>query len=263
MEIRYKLFNDMAYDKDAQKALSLALCLRAVAHKNVIIRNFSPNKIRALTGCSAKTFKKYLPKMLKMGLVSTCGKHDNHLSIKSFGSRRKKRNINIEVKTESFRKTYEYIRALVFTHRVARKRRIERLLQALHDPKTNKEFKKARDKMRRLVKNGILHDRNMKYDEYGYSFKGIAKAAGVCVRTAQRIVKYAIKKRWVKKENHADCYYAPGISFSYVEWATYTNQNFIIVVKANTYQLSKRMETLMVPEARKRKPSSSHPASSL
>ena len=115
---------------------------------------------------------------------------------------------------------------------------IKRTIQIATNPQKGQNCKAARKLVKRLVKQGLLHDVYSTYKEYGLSLKRIAKETGNCIRTAQRIMQYAIDKNWVKKQNHTEKVFAPNINHYQVQGYTFSTKNNLYRVYANTYELN-------------------------
>ena len=240
--ISRKIFASLEGDKALQKAMSIFICLRrCVAERGGVIHDFTPNKIRKRTGISPETLKKYLPLLFELGFVSYGG-HGKHLILHKVHSRHKNRNISIDkIEQGKFHHVYKQLRQFLHLIREEKKSRIKRILQTLHNPASKKEHRRARRQVRNLVKLGYLSDRHQEYKEYGFSLELIAKIEGVCIRTAQRDNNELIKRGWLTKQRHIEAYYSPNVGYQYVENATYTTKHYIVIVKANTYELTDKI----------------------
>ena len=151
------------------------------------------------------------------------------------------RNINIDkFNLKSFKDTYRSLRAFIALSVQAQKDFIRRTLLLVTDPKNLKEYKAARRKVRSLVKQGLLESPQQKYVEYGLSLRRIAEETGNCVRTAQRIMQYAILHKWCKKTHH---FQKIAAKFYYLEFINekhaFFSNGYMYIVRATTYTLSK------------------------
>ena len=201
-----------------------------------MMRNYSVNKIHALTGISATTIKKYLPVLIENGWVKFDGKQQQHLIVSRLASDAKNRNICIDKFCyDSYKDVYRSLRAFLALIIQSHKDFIKRTIQIATNPKRGQNFKAARKLVKRLVRQGILKSVYDAYREFGLSLKRIAKETGNCVRTAQNIMNYAVSKKWCAKQHH----------YEKVKSANYFSTNFMFYkngnlynVFANTYELS-------------------------
>lgn len=92
--------------------------------------------------------------------------------------------------------------------------------------------------VRKLVHSGFLEDMCQEYAEYGLSLKRIAKEIGCSTVTALKTVNYAIENGWLLKHKHCIQYYAKGVSYMDIPWATFSTKNNIYVIQPNTYELT-------------------------
>lgn len=238
MKIRRRYFSDVRGNPQQQKAVSLALYLKSKLGRSSTITNYTPNKVRTMTGVCQKTFLRYLPLMVEMELVSFAGRHNEHLVINRLSSKTKMRNIDVaKFCYKSFTEVYRSLRAFIVLLIQSRKDYIKRTLQAAHAPKHSDDCKAARREVKRLVRNGTLKDVNEKYNEYGTSYKRMAKETGNCERTTENIIKYAIKKRWVKKTVNIIQTFMRGVMFTDVPGYDFTTKNNGYELKANMYRL--------------------------
>lgn len=238
MELSRRIINDIKGEQRKQKAVAIALCLKHSIGRDSCIHDYNPNKIHSLIGISPNTFKAYLPLMVEMGLVHFDGKNKEHLVISSLHSKRRNRNIDIHrFSFKTFKAVYNSLRAFIMLLIQRRKDFIKRTLQLANNPYPGDDCKKARIKVRCLVRQGIL--RKTIWDEKGISYKRIANEIGCCVKTAQKIVKFAIRRKWCTKTTHFNYFYMRGVNHRDVYGYTFTTLNYGYNVCANTYKLSK------------------------
>lgn len=238
MELSLRIINKIKGAPRKQKAVAIALCLKHVSGRDSIIRNVNPNKIHTLIGISPNTFTTYLPLMLDMGLVSFDGANNEHLVIRCLHSSHKSRNIDIHrINFKSFKEAYYGLRAFLFLLIQKRKDFIRRTLQLANNPYPGDDCKRARQKVKSLVKRGLL--KTWTYVEKGLSYKCIAKETGNCIKTAQKIAEYAVKKRWCTKKTHFNPFFMKGVNHMEIDGYTFTTLNYAYAVTANTYRLSR------------------------
>ena len=242
MKLRRRIINETKGDPRKQKAVALAICIKRSCGRNSTVKDYNPNKIQKLTGISPNTFTKYLPTMVEMGLVRFDGKNGEHLVVRCLHSSKDDRNVDIHrFCFNSFTEVYRSLRAFLVVLVQVRKDYVSRILQIATDPKKGQNCSAAKKKVRNLVRRGILRTVNEKVKELGISYKRFAKETGNCERTCERIVQYAIKRRWWKKHTHYEWTYMPGVNSMPVEGYLFTTRDYGFNVGANTYTLSNRI----------------------
>ena len=238
MRIRRRYLEDTKGQPQLQKAMALAVFLKSKLGRSSIITHYSPNKVRTLTGVCQKTFLRYLPLMIDLNLVSFAGRNNEHLIISRLSSKTKRRNIDIaKFCYKSFTEVYRSLRAFIVLLLQYRKDYIKRTLQAAQDPKKGSDFDAARKEVKRLVKCGVLRSIHQKYTEFGISYKRMTKETGNCERTCENIVKYAMKKRWVKKTVNVVQTFMKGVGCRDIPGYDFTTRNNGYRLAANTYRL--------------------------
>lgn len=232
--------NECKGQPQLQKAVALALYLKQRLGRSSMMKNYTINKLHELTGVSSTTLKKYLPILKRNKLIHFNGKNDQNLIVSKIASHTNNRNICVDrFCFDSFKDVYSSLRAFLLLIIQSHKDFVKRTIQIATNPKRGQKFKEARKLVKRLVKQGILHSIYDSYKEYGLSYKRIAKETGNCVRTAQRIVKYAISNKWITKQKHQEQVFAKNVCFYNVDTYTFSTKNNIYRIFANTYELNK------------------------
>lgn len=241
MKVRRRYMNDVKGSTMQQKALAMAVYLKhRIDRRDSTLYNFSPNKIKTITGIAPKTLMRYLPTMLSCGYAAFTGKNREHLLIKRLSSHSDYGNIDISnFRFDSFSEVYNSLRAYIFLMLQARKDYVRRILQAVKNPPKGADYKEIRRKVKVLVNRGIIRNAQQEYREFGLSFKRIAKEIGICTRTAENVVNFAVKKAWVKKERHVSQFFFPKVNRYPVKGCTFSTRNNVYVVRANSYALSR------------------------
>jgi len=237
MKVRRLILNGIKGQPMQQKALALAIYLKFKVGRDSIIKNFTINKIRNITGLSATTINKYLPILLENGWVTFCGSNKEHLVISRLASNTNNRNVCVDKFCfNSFKDVYNSIRSFLAILIQARKDFIKRTIQIATNPQKGQNCKAARKTMKRLVREGIIRDG--KYKEYGLSYKRIASELGNCARTAFRVMQYAINKNLLVKHNNIEQVYAPKVWYRHILGYTFATKNNLYSVHANTYTIT-------------------------
>lgn len=249
MLLKRRIFHECTGSPRVQKAVALALLLKLRLGRTSTLHDWSVNKLHDVAGVSATTIKKYLPVMRDLGLVYTHGKNNSHLVVKKLTSHRAGRDIDIsEFDFSSFKEIYNCLRAFLALAIQARKDFIRHTIHTLHNPSSIKELKKARAKMRRLVKNGAVSGMDAKFEDHGISRNRIAKETGNCLRTAHKVISFAVRKGWWRKENHQIRVLISDICFRETGGIfTYTTKNYLVLSLANTYTLADYIYSALFP----------------
>lgn len=226
-------------DKTIQKCLALAIILKSKL-KSSRISEYNLNKFCKITGISHKTAEKYEEEMLRNNFIHFEGTPDNRvLIVNSISSHTTNRNINIDaVDSSNFISAYRSLQSFLFMRIQHNKNFLRQLLQARHNPESSKEFRKIKRQVRDLVAQGKLKNANVQYEERGLSLVRIAKEIGCCIRTAERVVKFAIDRQWVEKQNNFEWIYAPHVNYREISGFTFSTQHKLCIVHPNTYTLS-------------------------
>lgn len=244
MQLRRKTFYRCKGDPRLQKALAIALYLKCLLGRSSTLPNWSINKLHSISKISATTLKKFMPILRRQGWVRFDGKNNQHLVITKLASHTEGRNIKVDAfNFESYKETYNSLRAFIALAIQHRKDFIRRTIQTCQNPASHDELKKARRTMKRLVSTGVLKGTDATFKERGTSYKRIAEETGNCIRTAQRIIGYAVRKGWCIKEHHCEQYYLKGICFrDGGGFFTFSTRNNYYVMRPNTYALSLPIE---------------------
>lgn len=232
-----------------QKAFALAIYIKSRCRRDSTVYNFNPHRIHKLVGISPNTFKKYYPLMVKMQLVHFSGKNNENLVFDHLKNRKHKQN-NIYFENfclGSYADIYKSLRSQIALCIQRRKNYVRHILQMTRNPKRNeyKEFHAANKKKRNLVRRGII--RNSEWRDYGISYQRIAKEVGCCVRTAQRVIAYAVDNGWCTKSHTWWRDKLPGVHFRPVDGYTFTTLNYGYVIQANTFTLCEAERPIPLP----------------
>lgn len=234
MKIRRTILLSIMGDKAAQKAVSLLMLLKSRIGRTSSIKGASVNRIAAISGTSPSTVRKYIPIWEDMQLVEWQGSRGDVLTIKRIASKTHHRNVEVDrLNYKTFKMLYKTLRSLLFLILNSHKRFIERLLRTATDPQNGEDFKKARKLSEFYARRDA--DGVFRYKEYGLSYKTIANRLGYCTRTAEEIVKFAVKLKWCRKTTHFLSHFLPNVRGMFVEGYTFTTRDHGYKVLANTY----------------------------
>ena len=245
MQVKRTLLFWALGDKSRIKALSLLLVLKSKLGKTQAIPKASQNKIAEIAGVSPSTIKRYIVIWERLGLIEWRGKKKDVLVVGRMAFRTKHRNISLDrLSFKDFKTVYEQFRSLLFLVILSCKSFVKRMIQTVNTSKDSEEVKAALKSCNRYVKRN--KNKEFEYQELGISYSKIGQKIGFCKRTAEKIVKIAVKKRWCRKFTHFEWTHLPGVNGMYVEGFTFTTLDYGFVVKANTYKLSRFWEVALI-----------------
>lgn len=246
MKLRRTWLNQSKGDMWEQKALALAIWLKHILH-NSRLENYSLGRLSAISGVSYRALKTYMTFMNINGYIHFEGTEKNKvLVIAKIASKRSCKNIDIsKFDFGSYKNVYNSLRSFIMARLQAKKDYIKHLLQLLHDPQKDTNYKVIRRKVRNLVQCGVLKSAHDEYQEWGLSLRKIAKEIGCCVRTAERVVKFGEIRNWLTKKCHYEQIFAPKIGFYLPEGYTFATKNNIYRVHSNTYTLSPSLSSAL------------------
>lgn len=218
-------------NKELLKAIAMFLLIRKRLGSN-ILKDYSINKLVNLLGAHARTIKKRMHVLSQYGLVTIVGKT---LMLRSVVSRHAKRNVKLgERKMEySSLKSVEYsLQAILVVVVQSRKDFAKRTIRNAHGASHDFNVVKAsRDAARKL-------GYGFEYKENGLSYKTIARRLGVSIKTAVKIVKFAVKCTILKKTTHYIATYMQSVCGMEVYGYTFTTRNYGYKVLANSYSVA-------------------------
>ena len=227
--LRYRFVEEMFGSVKLLKAIAMSLLVKYRTKTN-IIKDFTYNKLAAITGMHPDTIKKRLRTLREYGLVSMSG---NKLVFRSLVSRHKRRNVRIaKMKFAKIKDVERSLQAILVATIQLRKEFAKRAIRTAHNGRSFKEVKSAQ-KLSRRYKWGN------EYVERGLGYKKIAKALNICKATAVKIVKFAVKRAVLKKTTHYNYTFLPGINYyNPNNEYTFVTRNYGYKVGANTYEVA-------------------------
>lgn len=239
MQIKRRTMNECKGKPQLQKAVAIAICIKKRLDRSSMMRNYTINKLHTLTKISATTLNKYMPMLVEHNLVRFEGKNNQHLVVCKLASNTNNRNICIDKFVfDSFQSIYYSLRSFLALIIQSHKDFIKRTIQIATDPKKGEDCLAARKLVKRLVKQGVLNGRYERYKELGLGLKRIAKETGNCIRTAQRIMNFAIENNWAEKHKNVLQIWAKNVFYRDIQGFTFSTKNNIYKVCANSYVLN-------------------------
>lgn len=210
--------------------------------KGGFIRNWSFNQLAAITGTSPSTSKKYINELLDCGIAFIEGR--GNLRLKKMHSNSDHRNIRIDsLDLSSFKDACRSVQATAFLLKQASKDRVKSTTRSLAHPNSVEVLKKARRFCSRVV-SASKDAHSFVYRELGLSLAKISEICGVCVRTAQRIVGFALSRKWCSKEKRCVSHFTPAANYRDMSEFGYhfSTKNYSYRILANCYSLSSSMQ---------------------
>lgn len=218
-------------NKELLKAIAMLMFIRKQLGSS-ILRNYSTNKLVSITGAHASTIKKRIRVLSQYNLVSVT---DKTLVLRSIVSKHAKRNIKLGERFMKYStlKEVEYsLQAMLVKELQNKKDFAKRTIRNTHGSSHDyKVVKAARDVARKFGYGN-------QYVEKGLSYKTIAKRLGVSIKTAVKIVKFAVKRTILKKTTHFLSTYLPKVNYMEGLGYTFTTYNYGYTVLANTYAVA-------------------------
>lgn len=236
--IRRNIFNMIPDDKQFVKAFSLAIFIK---HKFVssTVTNFSFNKLHKITGLHSVTLKKRIRVLKNLGFIEYIGRNNEHLVVKSMSSHNKLRNIDLSnIVFDTIKDIEKSLLTLIVVEIQKRKNYVKQIINAFVNPKTTKQYKAARRKCRLF---GYGHQ----YNEYGISYKRIAREMGVGIQKAVKIIKFAVKYKFLEIIHRQEQEFCYGIKlidkYDGKKDYTFCTKNNKYTIFANEYVLGSRV----------------------
>lgn len=218
-------------NKELLKAIAMLMFIRKKLGSS-ILRNYSTNKLVSITGAHASTIKKRIRVLSQYNLVSIT---DKTLVLRSIVSKHARRNIKLGERFMKYStlKEVEYsLQAMLVKELQNKKDFAKRTIRNAHGSSHDyKVVKAARDAARKFGYGN-------QYIEKGLSYKTIAKRLGVSIKTAVKVVNFAVKRTILKKTTHFLSTYLPKVNYMEGLGYTFTTYNYGYTVLANTYAVA-------------------------
>lgn len=248
MKIRRNILLQCKGDKLMMKAIAMLLVLKDKAGACSSVRGFSYRRLSGILSVSPTTVKKYVRVWQEKGLVGYVGRDGDILVVRNIKSGTAHRNFDIKsFDLSSFKSAYHSLRAFLALTLQARKEYVRRIIRMATAPKRGEDYKAAIKYCNHHVRrNG---NGRLEFVEGGMSYGYMAKRIGFCITTMQRIVRYAVKRKWWTKRTHFIRTYMPGVNRMPVPGYMFTTLNYGFRVSANTYELSSRMYKCLLAAA--------------
>lgn len=250
--IRRKLLHEAEGDARRQKALAFLLCLRHHLGGRGSVPAYSRNKLHKLTGASDGTVKKYMGILTAWGLARFETERDGSRTLRftRLSSGTSHRNIKCDgLDWRSLQRAFESVRHLMHIMVISNKRFIEQAIRVRNNPRTLAKRMKREDfkKARALCKSYARPDANgsYTYDDWGMSYKTIAKRLGCCERTAFTYIDKGVRAHRFKREHHYEWVSLPYLTAEEIRRVggyTFTMDGWGVRVKANTYANTRSWE---------------------
>lgn len=248
------IFDALKNSKDGRKALALFIVLKHI-YRASGIRNYSPNKLRAVLGMHFYTVKRLMGVLIENGLCEFVGRDSKTLRLRSIRTGWKDRDIDISFIRFNLRRREDgaYVGVRYIIDRIAKelvavyildvnKRRdyARRLVSSSVNPNSKCEYVRAEKERRRRGYDKI-------FANVGISYEGLAKRLGMSIQTAFHSVQYAVNVGLLikqsnimridttDKEHLSDMAKAIQNKFGEKDIFTYVCGRYVYFVGANNY----------------------------
>ena len=239
--IRIDLLEAMSGNLVLVKAVAMAIFVKNRL-RDPRIRNYTPNRLRDLikryqSPPHHNTVRKYVNELLRMELAYMDG---CDLVLCSLSDRRGRYNISLKDTSEL---TIPELENLLLAAKVVlivkRKEYAKRTIEAAYNPKVSKdareEFKKARQTCRKYGYGNVFND-------YGISYKTIAKKLGICLQKAEEVIRFATEHGLLVKEKRQEQVFVFGIQCAekFLDGSyggSFATKNNVYKVLANIYTI--------------------------
>lgn len=193
-KISRKIYQVNVANTKVLKAISLLVFCKKVLPSSTL-SNFSYNKLHLITGLHINTLKKRIKILNDMELIQRVGKYNQHLLFCNV--RDKNSNVIIDrISFETVESVYNGLLAMFIVEKQRQKEYVRQLIASKNNPKTNEELKVAK---RICRKRGYTA-----FNDYGISYKFIAKKLGVSLNKVAEIIKYAVDRCMIFKQKHIE-----------------------------------------------------------
>lgn len=221
--------------KEVAKAIALSIFVKDKIVSSSI-NDFSYNKLRKITGLSISTLKKRIAILKDMNLVFLHGTHNQNLC---FASLCKSHHRNIDISYFRYDNIEELEKCIFASFLIEIQRKKDFVKHTIHIATDGHNLKDIKSAKRCCRKYGYGRE----YREYGISLRKIAREMGVCIKTAMRVISWAIDQKFINKINRQEQVYRKGIGaiYKYIcddvsfTFCTKDNEYYIL---ANTYSLT-------------------------
>lgn len=235
MNIRRAFLWQISKDNGMLKAIALLLYYKN-RHVSSCVTNFTYNKLHNETGLHATTLKKRVSLLLSCGLAVIHGKN---LVFKRVSSHNVRSNVEVLCDGLSVKEIENSLYASMLCEIQRKKDFVKHTIHIANNPPLNVDYDHFK-KMRKMCRK---YGWGEKYQEFGISYKFIAKKLNICLQHAFNVVAFAVRKGLINKFNHIEQVFMKGIGAAkkYLLEGNLKNmfitKNNIYRVYANTYSL--------------------------
>lgn len=239
MVLRKRILKELEKNQMKQKAFALVIYLKQKLDFSRIENN-SRNKLSKVAGIAHDTAAKLEKIMFEERLVHFEGSDENRvLVLNSFSSKSSSKNVCIDCfDFASYKSVLDSLQAFIIVNKLVNMKYVKQLYHDRHNPKNYKQLKSAFKKLKGLTNLGVIDDINAKFNDNSISLATLAEVVGCSVKKVQKIVQYAIKKKWIKKRAVVEQFFSKGVNFREIEGFTFTTKNNLYIVHPNAYTLS-------------------------
>lgn len=234
--------NSKGTNSNIIRAIALLIFVKHINPTSCVI-NFTLYKLHKLTGLHYTTLRKRLQSLKRLGLIEFIGKGQTTLRFKRISSKNNRNNICLDhIVFDSVADVEKSLYAQFIVEIQIQKEFVKQVINSRNNPKDYKELDWAKDTKKRC---GIHAD---KFEDWGLSYKTIARKLHISIQKALAIVKYALRKKFIRKVRQSKQVVVTKLkgAFNLVKFgeklngSTYVVTDGIVLVKANKYRVGSR-----------------------
>ncbi len=233
-----KLFERISLGQDYARAIAFSVMMKQQNLVSSTVTKCTINKLHKMTGLHAKSIEKYLLRLSEMKLIEE--RPNGDIVFKSLSSKSESRNmppLDFE-QFHTFNDIEMGLYTVVIMEIIRRKEYVKKMTDIRFNPKKDDNFKKACKYCRK-------HHITREYKENGLSYEGIATRLNISKSKAEKVIKFAIKHKLLKKHNRQIQLPIWGIgkkvsnkeAFKATIGCTFVTKHNVYKVLANTYTI--------------------------
>lgn len=204
-------------------AFAFAVCIK-LKYSSSVIHKADIRSIRTAFGMGTEKASKVLKNALEYGYIEEYHSYYKAIQVKSEYD-----NVNIQVDKITLKTVSKELKKLTILNHISNNEKVTSLKEKASNPKSLKEYKKAK----RLVDEWNVN----KFDtDGGLSYTAIAKKANISVRTAIKYIKELVEAGKIKKQTFKLDFFNP--EFIKSEKYIFEYKGILFYQQSNKYSLA-------------------------
>ena len=240
VKVNRRILTNISYKQ--AKALAFHCLVKGMEKAEGRTASYTINSMHEFTGVHAKTIEQRLLVLEDMDYIGYDEKHK--LRLKSIRSKHSEKNIEIRISTQgNVLKNAE--KALLAIRLAIKIKQIEfyrnalaKYANATNNPASNmsiKEFKQLRAWLREHCKSDF---RMTEWQDYGWSYKSIAKYLGTSIKTAVSVMNFAVESSLINRTRRSICKkISNSVELNFIDY-TFCYRGIAYKVFANSYRIN-------------------------